>query len=503
MPETKVSNTETYTYGALAGRFVRAEIWRDLNELENMNSRNWYQKVLTQWKLNKTARSPVVHMNNVMSNMLLMDMADVRMPDLISGIASYMRGDEHYQEALENGAFGSDMIAQEMKRNVLEPILKELHADIKSDAQNITRASDPRAIRVLSAIARASWSPVKGAIKGGLWADKKMTNLYQLEDEVFRMATYVRRRSQGATAREAAIEARDQFLNYDIHAPWINAARRSVLPFLSYTYRAIPKVAESITHRPWKLAKYAIIAQAVNALAYELAPSGDDEDKERRSMRSQEQGRTWIGTPRMMRMPWLDQYLNPVFMDIRRWIPAGDVFDTNQGSSAVPIPSWLQFGGPLMIGAEVALNKQAFTGKEITNNLTDTNAEKAWEVGKHLYKSWIPSAAYIPFSWYWDKTDRALSGAREWGTGRPYSVKQALVSSIGIKVKPQDVGMGFKWRAIEFNRVERELNFQAKRLGNDRLRGIISKSEYEAAMATIKRKNDHLRAEKAKVFKRH
>jgi hypothetical protein len=69
-------------WGALSGKFVRAEIWRDLNEIDMMNRPSTWRMLLSQWKLNKTARSPVVHMNNVMSNLVLMDMQDVRMQDL-------------------------------------------------------------------------------------------------------------------------------------------------------------------------------------------------------------------------------------------------------------------------------------------------------------------------------------------------------------------------------------------------------------------------------------
>jgi len=104
------------------------------------------------------------------------------------------------------------------------------------------------------------------------------------------------------------------------------------LPFISYTYRAVPVIAKSVATRPWKIAKLATSAYAMNTMGYMLAPG--DEDEERRSMRDDIQGKTWLGTPRNIRMPFRDEHGNPVFMDIRRWIPAGDVFDTNQGRSA-------------------------------------------------------------------------------------------------------------------------------------------------------------------------
>src|SRR5690606_21945937 len=210
-------------------------------------------------------------------------------------------------------------------------------------------------------------------------ADSKMMNAYQLEDEIFRMATYLRRREMGDSPQAAAAMAREQFLDYDIRAPWVNAARRTVLPFISYTYRAVPVIARSIAERPWKLAKYYTLAQACTVMAYAMAPG--DEDEEQRTMRDEIQGYTWLGIPRMVRMPWRDENDNPVFLDIRRWIPAGDVFDTNQGTMGeLGIPAPIQASGPLMLAAELALNKQAFTGQPIYDEVTDTPMERAANV---------------------------------------------------------------------------------------------------------------------------
>jgi hypothetical protein len=214
--------------------------------------------------------------------------------------------------------------------------------------------------------------------------------------------------------------------------------------------------------------------------------TGDEgeEDYQRRSLRTEEQGYTWIGAPRMIRMPWDDDYGNPVFLDVRRWVPAGDVFDMNQGSGALPLPAWLQFGGPLMIGAELMLNKQAFTGREITNPYTDDAADRAEMVGGFLWKSWMPSAPWVPGSWYWEKISNAASGVRD-REGRPYSISAAVSSSVGIKAKAQDVEQGFDFHGYEFDRIERELNAQLRRLTDDYMNGRFSRARYERELARI------------------
>lgn len=478
VPESKIAGSNTYKWGALAGRFVRSDLWRDINELDRMQKIGWWKEVMKQWKLNKTARNPVVHMNNIMSNLMLMDMADIRGRDLVRGIVSYIKEDEHYQDALAHGAFGSDFISQEIKRGHLDPILKEMMNENMKAGGNGDLAQQ---MGLMVRVANAAWEGLKKA-------DDAMVKLYQLEDEVFRMATYMRELSVGSSPEMAANRAREQFLNYDIRAPWVNMLRETVLPFISYTYRAVPVVAKSLYDRPYKLAKYITLGYMIPALFSMIA--GDDEDdvdEAYRVMRDQVSGYTWIGTPRMIRMPFNDEHGNPIYLDIRRWIPAGDVFDFNQGQSAIPIPAPLQFGGPLMIAAEVFLNKQAFTGQEIYNPLTDDAGDRASNVGGFLYRSLMPSAPWVPGSWYWDKIGRAATGARD-PLMREYNIPLAISSSVGVKLEPIDVALNMQYRMWNIQRVENALNFQARTLARDRARGIIDEATYRRELSAIQTK---------------
>jgi len=333
------------------------------------------------------------------------------------------------------------------------------------------------------------------ASKQAMKIDKKMVDAYQLEDEIFRMATYMHRREKGDSAADAARIARDQFLNYDIRAPWVNAARRSFLPFIAYTYRAVPVIAKSLSERPWKIAKYATLAYVMNMIGYMV--SDGDEDEERRSLRDEVQGRTWIGAPRLIRMPWDDENGSPVFLDIRRWIPAGDVFDFNQNQ--MPLPAWIQFGGPLMLAAEFALNKQAFTGKEIVNDKTDTPLDKASKYAGWAWRSWMPAHPLIPGSWYWQKISTAATGGRD-VLGRDYDLPMAALSSLGIKLAPHDVELGFTYHARAFTAIRKELNWQAQQLAQDKERGLISADEFEKQIQRIKKKQERLAERAAKTF---
>lgn len=465
VPDTAIAKTGgKKRWGALAGMYVREEIWRDLNELEIMQSPPVWRNLMTQFKLNKTARVPVTHMNNVMSNFMLADMLDVRWQDLVRGVASYYKQDQFYKEAFESGAFGSDMMTQEIRDNILRPILEEISKG------NTFKQGRLGALGHIGKFTEIMWTKLK-------FLDQKMLDLYRIEDEVFRMAAYIRRRELGDDVKTAAATAREQFIDYDIRAPWVRAARNTFLPFISYTYRAAPLVARTLAERPWKLAKYWTLAYAANAAAYAL--TGGDEEKERKSLREREQGRNWLGGYNMTRWPWNDKHGNPMFLDIRRWIPGGDIVDMSGD-----LPAWLSVGGPLMTGYELYLNRAAFTGEDIVNTETDDLWRRMAKRGDYVYKALAPSAAWVPGSWYWDRIVTALRGGTD-GQGRPYSVTGAALSSIGIKLKPQDVqgNMGFKkWK---IKRTLNDLKIERGRVERRRKRKLISDSYYRSEVDAI------------------
>jgi hypothetical protein len=377
-------------------------------------------------------------------------------------------------------------MSQEIKKNTLQPILDELNAE---DAKKVakTQAGLPKIMGRISALV---W-------KGHL----KMIDAYRMEDEIFRTAMYMREISNGKSPEDAAASALEQFLDYDIRAPWVNAARATFLPFIAYTYRAVPVIAKSIAARPWKLAKYATISYAMNMLAY-LVMDDDDEDEQRATLRENERGRTWVGVHRMLRSPMNDRWGNPMFLDIRRWIPAGDVFDTHQGSSAIPyVPAPLMPGGPIAIGAELFLNRASFTGEPIYDELTDTKGEQAAAVAGFLYKSFIPNAPWAPGSWYWDKIKGAATGELD-AMMREYNVPLAIASSIGIKLRPHDVDLNRRYLMMQLDQVDQALGAELSALSRDLSRNRIDREFFDERLAEINRKRLRIVEQRAELAPR-
>jgi hypothetical protein len=263
-----------------------------------------------------------------------------------------------------------------------------------------------------------------------------MIDLYQSEDDVFRLAAWLKAKEEGKTDMEAGKIARRSFMDYHINAPWVQALRNSVLPFVSYTYRAVPMLLETAGKKPHKLMKLMLLVGGLNALGVLLAGGGDEE---RKLLPEEKAGRIWGLVPKLIRMPWNDANASPVYLDIRRFIPVGDVFDVDANNAAIPMLPMMTPGGPLVIMAEVVLNKTGFTGKPITLE-TDTPAEQATKVLDHLYKSFAPNLLGLPGTYATTGVFNAASGVTD-KFGREQSVAQAMASSFGVKLEsyPADV----------------------------------------------------------------
>ena len=263
----------------------------------------------------------------------------------------------------------------------------------------------------------------------------------------------------GLSDAEAGRFARESFLNYEINAPWINALRRTVLPFVAFVYRGAPLLAKTFANKPEKFIKYAIVAGGLNTLAYmALGLDDDDEDRERAWLQDERAGYVWgFLTPRLIRMPWDDQNGNPVFLDVRRWVPMGDVVDTGQAQSAIPLPPPVLPGGPGVIFAEFFGNKSWFTGREITLE-TDTMAQKASKSFEHVWKGMMPNFPGLPGTYSTDMLVDTFYGRVHPG---PFGEErtswgQAIPSVLGLKIASYPTEVLQRQRQFEWTSARRE-----------------------------------------------
>ena len=78
-----------------------------------------------------------------------------------------------------------------------------------------------------------------------------------------------------------------------------------------------------------------------------------------------------------------------------------------------------------MIGAELALNRSSFTGQDIVDPLADDGGTKFLKYLSFTAQAVMPSAPYIPGSWYWNRI--AEAGRRTDPVGRTNTKTQAVL----------------------------------------------------------------------------
>ena len=124
-----------------------------------------------------------------------------------------------------------------------------------------------------------------------------------------------------------------------------------------------------------------------------------------------------------------------------------------------------------MIAFEMMLNRSAFTGRDLVDWDTDTAGQAAAKMGDYLWKALLPSSAYIPGSWHWDKAWSAARDERDI-LGRAYSLPTALLSGVGVKVQPHDVQLGYHFRSNELQRKLSAARAELRQIGMDEFRNI-------------------------------
>ena len=459
VPGTEIPKSGVKRWGRLADGYLRAEMWRDLTELNKMQNPGFWGELMREYKMNKTARSPGVHFNNLMSNFFLMDLHDLTWTHFADAVREWRAGGDVYKEAQIQGIFNSTYVSQELQREQIGPILDKALREADADTG---KTSMQRIIATLGKF------------------DRKMRGAYQFEDEIFRLASFMRDVDQGMPVEAAAERGRDNFLNYDIRAPWPNYLRRTVLPFFSYSYAFIPKAVDAIAARPWKVAKWVTVAYALGVLAYELADG--DEELERATMHPRDAGRTWLGIHKMQRLPFNSARGDAMYLNLSRVIPGGGMLETDKGPGKVfgaPVPEIFMLGGPLILAAEAYLNKQAFTQQPVFDKDIDTTAEIAQKQAAFVYRSLAPNAPWVPGSWSWKMLGQAMSEETD-AFGNQYSVPTAIVRQFGPKVIPHDPVYRRSILNNEFKFMMNKRRQRMRQLARQRSRGKISQDSYQS-----------------------
>jgi hypothetical protein len=499
-------------YGALNGKVVPEDTFKDIELLTKIREDNfaygnglankWF-KLQRFWKKTKTVYNPAVHMNNLVANFSMYYMSNgswktfAKASKEFKQIFAYERGKveledlpKDLRDLYNEGGLSADLVSAEMRaqgnlENVYDDLIKTHKTDGAEKTGDFMNDALDTGLRQLR----------KGTKIFGP-ADKLSSDIYQLEDKIFRYALYKTRKEQinpktGKlyTNEEAAKDAIRYFIDYDIRSPNVNLVRNTAVPFLSYSYRVIPLLIETAVVRPQKFAVLAALGYAANDMGRETAGSTRDlEDTERKLMQEFRKKRMFenpfIDMPYSnIRLPYDGNNGGAKYFDITRKLPGGDVFEMGgQGPEAVPyLFSFLQPSGIAKSAYDAFIAGQdSFTGQKY-NEMGLSAPEILLNRTSKFAQDFIPNLPFYGTSL--TPASRKVTQAFQEGGYKTYSdplsEMEALASTFGLTVNTADIERLAVLKGKEVKGLQSKYRKELKSLDMDMRKGLISFDEYQ------------------------
>jgi len=528
VPETMVEGTNVNRYGKLAGMYVPKEImdhlvWNDKAMSNGLYK--LYQAGLGRWKEGKTVLNPTAHANNVFSNFTMAHFAGVSYWDVekyAGALKDFVTNDEMLKEAEDIGLFTGTFSQTEMVEN--------MPAELKQLA-NMTGSQ-------LAKYGDKAWDLLSLTLE---WDGKKygvrpmMKWMYENEDFFFRYLIYRDARNRGMEPEDAREYSNQFIFTYDDLPVGARVVRDIGMPFFSYTYKVVPVLARTALEYPWRFAAPAAAVYTLNALMYSIAASvgGDEDDwwgktlykyvtdkdfrqkanqleeEERKNLPSWMKGKSSLGTEKAIRLGMDDITGLPLFLDISRIFPGGDLLDAENNAGGFALLQPLTPSNPVLTSLVAMLaNKDMFLGKDVVL-ATDTDAEKARKRAAWLWKQWAPAISVG--NYHFDRGMNTIANM----TGKPITVdagpmgvidytgvgkdglpvipKYAALQTFGVKVRPYDLEVSAAIEKSKQDRLIKELAIEIKRINRLEEKGSISPAAAELLRSQAQNKQELLK----------
>lgn len=378
VPDVNVTKTKIKKYGALAGMYVHPEVM----DMLRLTRRPWahtgyemiddfykgYSKALGAWKVGKTAYNPGTHVNNFTSNgVLWMTAVDSNIVQLGADLAGAIKD----TRKIGKGSKATrSAIYEEAQRAGLS---LDVEVNIGDELLTLNTALNLGDVKTENALGRLF----------NFYMNNWATKLYGAEDQIFKLAYYKRLRKQGYDPEDAVQEVHKLFFDYRDVPLGVQFLRDFHIPFITYTYKAVPAIARIAVEQPHRMMAAFAALNGINTGMYwymfDKRPAAKEE-YERHMLPEWQEGISAFGSQRLIRLPWNKKdtarpgETRAMFLNSRYFLPGGDIFElgTPEGSG-FDVPWWPAVlggtplgGNPLMTTLYgLATGEDSFTGREI------------------------------------------------------------------------------------------------------------------------------------------
>ena len=314
----KMPNTKRF--GRLRGMIVRREIYDDIvgsqKIVQNENpdlidevfgEGGHVERAGQLWKWSKVAGNfPPSHVRNFTSNMILMHLGGVpgeSLPGLlVKAVRELATNGEHYKIAKRYGLKGSSFSANELGK-------------IEKEFTELKRRLDK---------GKVSWLPgTFGALRRGFEGIKETTSVaYELMEALGKTMMIIDGINRlKLSEEEAVIRAQKYLFDYSLLPGWARKVRRAALgaPFLTFYYKTLPVLIETMRYRPWKLAPYFLLGSGMQYAAKAALDLDDDEYEALKKSLPE-----WLrNKPHVYVLPWKDEHGRVQWVDASYLMPWG------------------------------------------------------------------------------------------------------------------------------------------------------------------------------------
>lgn len=373
-------------YGGLAGLWVARPIYRDIMGVGSFLPNNMsglaalfadgtlMSKSTSWFKLAKVALNPPTIATNIISNTLMMHMADVSMHRILPNIAAAFKEvvmdkkGKYYDIAHKYGLKETTLSEVELRGLYRQLELRKSGGSDLNKIMNMFRAFGD---------AMGKGRDRASAFYGGI-------------ETVFKTAIIKdAMENQGLSEADAVLKANKYLFDYSEVHDSIKVLRNIPFgaPFITWSYKMTPLLIETALTKPWKFLPYAAmfygISQIASAAISEMG--GSDEDKERL--------KKYIAK-KTAESPFVLVTGPEDVVDFGKFMPFNNIYKFGKGMVNLDPVEALKafgfFGGPVAdIGTFLITGKDPFTGRDVVPKGA-TQAEKAIIIANHLANVFMP-----------------------------------------------------------------------------------------------------------------
>lgn len=385
-------------YGPLSGAYIQKGIREDLVGTfipMRVDDKSLAQRILGDensamgkavglWKLGKTTLNLPTQVRNFVSNAIALHIfAGVplyRVPKLMKQALTEMYNNSgNWKDAQEYGISGGTMSSAELKA-----------ALDRLKNYELKQSKDNPLVNVFASARLLGTSVVEGA-----------GNAYQNVESLFKFMVFLNERQNQKFVRkpemisDAVNKANESLFDYTLVNPNIRWLRNAPLglPFITYYYKALPKLIETAVKHPMRFAPYIALAMALPA--YTMAELDLDEDELESLRKSLADNIRNNGS--VFFLPYKDQDGNIAFVDIAPYLPwsafTDPIYkmlmgDVKEGAKAALRPFIIS--GPAVTAVNaITTGQDAFTGKPIMDP-RDTPSAQALSLVSYVWNQGMP-----------------------------------------------------------------------------------------------------------------